>query len=202
MEKKKQIVLGILLMVTFCAFADKYKVLYVNSSDIRIGNKSIAVGNIFDDKETITWTSEQQAMKVINLDTKRVMVFAARALKKKKATTLYEYLTNTKHLSTRGINQNRIEEWQMDTTLYLLDTLSLSIPARHNPSAKAKLVFRHGKEITLPVNGNYYIITQNLLGQNGSQPIRADIIEYDKEKDWSYTVYKNLVIELVPSLSK
>ena len=42
------------------------------------------MGNVFDDKDAIKWTSEQQAMKVMNLNTKRVIVLAAKALKKKK----------------------------------------------------------------------------------------------------------------------
>lgn len=202
MDKKKEIILGLLLITSCFAFADRYKVLYVNSSDIRVGNKVISVGNIFDDKETIKWTSELQAMKVINLNTKRVMVFAAKALKKKKSSSLYEYLTGIKHLSTRELNHNNIEEWQMDTTLYLLDTLYLSLPPRHNKSATAKIVRKQGKEISIPNNGHNYIITRNLFEEQKSQPIRADIIEYDKERDWNYIIYKNLNIELLPMPSK
>ena len=202
MEKKKEIVLGLLLLVACCAFADRYKVLYLNSSDIRIANKTAAVGSIFDDRETINWTSDQQAMKVVNLNTNRVMVFAAKALKKKKASSLYEYLTGNKHLSTRSLSPRNREEWQLDTTLYLLDTLYLHVPSKRQQSAKTKIVFRQGGEMPLSVKGNRYVITRSLFGRQMSRPIRADIIEYDRSKDWSYTVYRNLLIELLPSSSR
>ena len=198
MGKKKEIILALLLLVACSTFADRYKVLFVNSTDIMIGNKTTVVGNIFDDKESIHWTSDQQAMKVVNLNTNRVMVFAAKALKKKKASSLYEYLTGSKHLSTRSLGQKHMEEWQLDTTLYVLDTLFLNTPARHNPAAKAKLVMHQGREIPLSVKGNQYIITRSLLAGQGSQPIRADIIEFDRSKNWTYTVYRNLNIELLP----
>lgn len=202
MEKKKVIIFVILLIITSYAFADKYKVLYVNSSNIKIGNKTIVSGQIFDDKENITWSSDQQAMKVLNLNTKRVMVFAAKALNKKKAASLYDYLTSTKHLSTRNINQNRIEEWQMDTTLYMLDTLYISMPPRHNQNITTKIVHKYGKEIPIQSNGGYYIITRNLFDQQERQPIVIDIVEYDKSNDWTYIVFKNLNIEFVQSIAK
>lgn len=195
---KKELVLGLLLMVACCAYADRYKVLYVNSSDIKVGGKAIAVGSVFDEKETVRWTSEQQAMKVVNLTTNRVMVFVAKALEKKNASTLYEYLIRNKHLSTRGLKKNPTEEWQLDETLYLLDTLYISLPPRHNQSATAKMVVKQGREIPLTNNGHHYVIPRSLLGRTGSQPINVDIVEYDKEKDWSYTVYRNLNIEIVP----
>ena len=112
--EKKIILVASLLMIACCVFADKYKVLYLNSPDIKVGNKTIVVGNVFDDKDAIKWTSEQQAMKVMNLNTNRVMVLAAKALKKKKSNSLYEYLTSTKHLSTRDLKKRRlVEEWLM-----------------------------------------------------------------------------------------
>lgn len=198
MNKKKKIILGLLLMAACCTYADKYKVLYVNSTDIKVGGKVIAVGSVFDEKETVKWNSEQQAMKVVNLTTNRVMVFVAKALEKKNASTLYDYLIKNKHLSTRGFKQSPTEEWQLDKTLYLLDTLYISLPPRHNQSTTAKLVVGQGREIPLSNNGHHYVIPRNLLRGKGSQPVKADIVEYDKAKDWSYTVYRDLNIEIIP----
>ena len=144
MEEKKIILVASLLMIACCVFADKYKVLYLNSPDIKVGNKTIVVGNVFDDKDAIKWTSEQQAIKVMNLNTKRVMVLAAKALKKKNATSLYDYLTSTKRLSTRDFRKKQmIEEWQLDSTLYLMDTLYISMPHRQFKSVVAKLITKH-----------------------------------------------------------
>ena len=190
-----------LLMIACCVFADKYKVLYLNSSEIKVGNKTIVVGNVIDDKDVIKWTSDQQAMKVMNLNTKRVIVLAAKALKKKKSTSLYEYLTNTKHLSTRDMKKRRVvEEWQLDSTLYLMDTLYISMPQRQSKSVVVKLVVKQDavKEIPLSHNGRYYILTRSIYGNNSPHPHKIDIKEYDTKQNWEYTMYRGLIIEPLP----
>ena len=201
MEERKIILVASLLMIACCVFADKYKVLYLNSSDIKVGNKTLVVGTVFDDKDAIKWSSEQQAVKVMNLNTKRVIVLAAKALKKKKTTSLYDYLTSTKHLSTRDIKKRRVvEEWQLDSTLYLMDTLYISMPKRQSKSVVAKLVVRQdaAKEIPLSHNGQYYILTRSIYGNNSPYPLKIDIIEYDSKQNWEYTVYRNLIIDPLP----
>ena len=203
--EKKIILVASLLMIACCVFADKYKVLYLNSPDIKVGNKTIVVGNVFDDKDAIKWTSEQQAMKVMNLNTNRVMVLAAKALKKKKSNSLYEYLTSTKHLSTRDLKKRRlVEEWQLDSILYLMDTLYISMPQRQSKSVVAKLVIRQDavKEIPLSHNGQYYILTRSIYCNNTPHPLKIDIIEYDPKQSWEYTVYRGLIVEPLPTLNK
>ena len=199
--EKKIILVASLLLIACCVFADKYKVLYLNSPDIKVGNKTIVVGNVFDDKDAIKWTSEQQAMKVMNLNTNRVMVLAAKALKKKKSNSLYEYLTSTKHLSTRDLKKRRlVEEWQLDSILYLMDTLYISMPQRQFKSVLAKMVVRQGavKETPLSHNGQYYILTRSIYGNRSPHPLKIDILEYDAKRGWEYTVYRNLTIEPLP----
>ena len=129
MEKRRILVLMMIVMAAISVLADKYKVLYVNSPDIRIGANNAVIGNVFTDRDKIVWGNDRQAIKVLNLNTNRVIVLAAKALKKKNASSLYEYLTSTKHLSTRGIRRPKaIETWQIDSTLYLLDTLFILRP--------------------------------------------------------------------------
>lgn len=201
MEKKKIVLMASLLMIACCVFADKYKVLYLNSPDIKVGNKTIVVGYVFDDKDAIKWTSEQQAMKVMNLKTKRVMVLAAKALKKKNATSLYDYLTSTKRLSTRDFRKKQmIEEWQLDSTLYLMDTLYISMPQRQSNSIVAKLVVKHGEgqEIYLNHNDKNYILTRGIFGKDTPFPLKIDIKEYDPKQNWEYIVYRNLIIDPLP----
>lgn len=201
MEEKKILLVASLLMIACCVFADKYKVLYLNSPDIKVGNKTIVVGYVFDDKDAIKWTSEQQAIKVMNLKTKRVMVLAAKALKKKNASSLYDYLTSTKRLSTRDFRKKQMkEEWQLDSTLYLVDTLYISRPQRQSNSIVAKLVIKHGEgqEIILNHDEYYYILTRSIYGKNTPFPLKIDIKEYDPKQNWEYIVYRNLIIDPLP----
>ena len=205
MEKKKLIIIMVVLMFACHVFADRYKVLYVNSTEIKIETKNVVVGQVFSDKDKILWTSDQQAMKVINLNTNRIMVLAAKALKKKNASSLYDYLTSTKRLSTRDYGKKRtIEEWQLDSILYLMDTLYISMPQRHVKSIVAKIIVKQGevKEIPLAHNGQYYIITRSMYGNSSLHPLKIDIKDYDSEQNWEYTVYRNLIIEPLPMQSK
>lgn len=197
MEKIRFALTLVILMAACHVSADRYKVLYVNSTGIKIETKNVVVGLVFSDKDKIVWANEQQAMKVINLSTNRIMVLAAKALKKKKSSSLYEYLTSTKHLSTRNLrNRHVIEEWQLDSTLYLLDTLYIRIPLRQKTVAtKIVLKDNEGKTIPLDSKRGYYIITRDIWGNLAPHLIRIDIKEYDKEQNWEYTVYRNLIIE-------
>lgn len=200
MEKKRLMFMVALLMVACHVFADKYKVLYVNSTGIKIEKKNAAVGSIFSDKDKIVWTDDQQAMKVVNINTNRVIVLAAKALKKKKSSSLYEYLTSTKRLSTRDLkNRNKMEEWQIDSIIYLLDTLYVRIPQNNVGNVEANMICKEGivKVIPLPTNDNYYIITKDLFNHQFSQQVRIDIREFDKKRNWEYTTYRNLIIELI-----
>ena len=201
MEKKKLIVLMTILISTISVIADKYKVLYVNSADIKVENKRIATGNVFSDTEKIIWTNDQQAMKVFNLNTKRTTILTAKALKKKNASTLYEYLTNTRHLSTREYNKRKtLEEWQIDSTLYLLDTLYLTRPNIAGNDIVANIIDNQGNKIELPISSDKksYIITKDIYEHFAPYIHKFVIRECDRDRGWEYDVYRRLIIETVP----
>lgn len=198
MEKKRLIIMVSILMVASYVFADKYKVLYVNSKDIKIDTKIVVVGSVFTDKDKIVWSDDQQAMKVINLNTNRIMVLAAKALKKKKASSLYEYLTKTKHMSTRDIKRRKtMELWQVDSTLYLLDTLYISRPIIRDNNVVARIIDNKGKTTNLPISkdGKSYVITRAIYKNQALTPHRFTIKEFDRNRDWEYVVYRKLIIE-------
>lgn len=198
MEKKWLAFIVAALLATSYVFADNYKVLYVNSSGIKINNNSITVGKVFSDKDKIIWSGDQQAIKVVNLKTNRIVVLAAKAMKKKKTSSLYEYLTGTKHLSTRNLKERIIlEEWQIDSILYLLDTLYIRRPYMEEKSTVAQIVNDKGNLIDIPISkdGKSYMITREVYGRITPVFAKFTIKEYDKAKEWEYIVYRNLIIE-------
>lgn len=198
MEKKRLVFIIAVLTVVCHVFADKYKVLYVNSTGIKIEDKDADVGSIFSDKDKIVWMDDQQAMKVINLDTNRIMVIAAKALKKKRSTSLYEYLTSTRHLSTRDLMRRKtMEEWQIDSILYLLDTLYIRRPQMKGTFVVASIMNDKGHTIYLPISkdGKTYVIPRGLFRSIASNSHGFTIKELDKEMNWEYVVYRRLTIE-------
>lgn len=192
-------------MMACHVFADKYKVLYVNSTGIKIETKKVVVGFVFTDKDIIVWTNDQQAMKVINLNTNRIMILAAKALKKKNASSLYEYLTSTKHLSTRDMKRRKtMELWQVDSTLYLLDTIYISRPYMRGNDVVARMSDDKGKTIDLPISkdSKSYVITREMFRSHTLIPKRFAIREYDRERNWEYVVYRKLIIEPVSMFNR
>lgn len=201
----KKIVLLISLLIIGCsAFADNYRVLYVNSEHIRIGNRYIAVGDIFKDTDIIVWSSEKQSMKVLNLKNNRVFICTAKSLNKKKSHSLYDYLTSTKRISTRSLsNVVYDEEWQLDSVLYVLDTLYVSRPNYNTKNSQPSIVIKsHGynREIPILFDSRYYKIPSEVIKRSMASLVKLDIVEYDKERDWKYIVYKDLIVEMLPDL--
>ena len=74
------------------------------------------------------------------------------------------------------------------------------MPHKQSKSVVAKLVVRKDtvKEIPLSHDGQYYILTRSIYGNNSPHPLKIDIIEYDSKQNWEYTVYRNLIIEPLP----
>lgn len=78
----------------------KFRILYINTSSINIGDKELVVGDDFSGSAVIKWSSMEQAMRVSSLETGRQYVVTARSIKKKKG-SLLSYLTSQRSLSTR-----------------------------------------------------------------------------------------------------
>lgn len=203
---KKIILLISLLFVGCSAFADSYRVLYVNSERIRVGNRYIKVGDVFNDTDMIVWTSDQQAIKVLNMKNNRILICTAKSMEKKKSRSIYDYLTSTKRISTRTLlNITFDEEWQMDSKLYVLDTLYVSRPNFNARQVQSSIRIKANgfvREIPIPSDGRYYKIPRGIIERIGNSYVELDIIEYDKERDWKYMVYKDLLVELLPVLSE
>ena len=203
---KKIILLFSLFLIASSAFADSYRVLYVNTKHIRVGNRYVTIGDIFKDTDTIVWSSDQQAMKVLNLKNKRIVICAAKSLKNKKSHSLYDYLTSTKRISTRSFTNNAFdEEWHLDSRLFVLDTLYITRPNYDATLVQANVVIKShmsSREIPITFDSKYYKIPRQIINQLENMPVKLDIMEYDEKRDWKYLVYKDLSVELLPDLVK
>ena len=180
--------------------ADKYKVLYDNSSKITIENKPVMKGLVFDDSSHIKWTSNDQAIKVVNLTTNRVSVIPAIACKKNRAESIYDLLIKVRHMSSRGYDSLPIA---IDTIYYLLDTLMLEMGRCQDERVinKALLVLNGDTcitEVQTTKNNKQVIITRKIFGGKNPSVAYLDILAHDPQKDWTYYVYKRLRIEPLP----
>lgn len=98
---KKIAFVFIFVLCTINVFSDTYKILFLNTKTIVIGGKTLKTGDIFDDKQSIAWSSDKQAMKIQNVQSKRIKLLTAKQIENK--SSLYDYYAKTNQLSTRGV---------------------------------------------------------------------------------------------------
>ncbi len=120
---KKMFAFAFTLILVASAFADSYKLLAINSGTININGKDCKVGDIFADDAEINWSSDMQAIQVQNTTNKRIMTIAAMQQKKTETKSIFDIITKTGILSTRGDGLMTIEglEEYLSKTFYLLD---------------------------------------------------------------------------------
>ena len=74
--------IAILLWLSMCIgqlSADEYKVLLVNDASLKFTNgKVVRVGDVFTDVKDINWQKEKQAVKAINLTTRKPILFVGK----------------------------------------------------------------------------------------------------------------------------
>lgn len=126
---KKSIFVFLILFAVLSLWADNYKIMKMNSSSIKIGNRMCKPGDTFSDKSIIYWTSEKQAIKAQNERTKKISLFAAPAFKNSESRTVKEYYVKNNHLSTRGglfgLDDLAAE---LGDTLYLWERMKIESP--------------------------------------------------------------------------
>ena len=153
----------ILLLFAIClsvnATAQDFKILFVNTGTIRIGDKDLAAGDVFSQSETIHWADAKQAMKVLSLSDKKQFIFAATDFKERKMKSAKEYLVKSNRLSTRGSGSLSSVVRQIGETLYVIDTTSVAINYTPDESefffllsdgSRHELEYKDGKLIFTP----------------------------------------------------
>lgn len=98
--KRIAILLWLSMMCVAQLSADNYKVLVVNDASLKFSNgKAVRVGDVFSDVKEINWEKEKQAVKVLNLTTRKPMLFVGKEWIKKSGVGV---LFNDKQLSAHS----------------------------------------------------------------------------------------------------
>lgn len=132
---KKFSLIAILLvfsLFTCQVYATKYKILFLSTAKIHIGGVDCKVGDIFDDRSHIDWTSSDQCMRAKNMESKKQRLFTASEIKESNSNNLFDFLQNlynmyvkNNHTSTRGIETVPMDELKdyLDDTFYLYEDI-------------------------------------------------------------------------------
>lgn len=184
-------------------FADRYKVLFVNSKNITINGRRVKKGLIFDDKSAIVWGSDKQAMKVLNLTNNRVYIIPAKYYDEKQSTSLWEYLKSgfqkINHLSTYGLEIGS----RFDDRRLLLDTIHIELENKPGRGSQYfAIVHQDGQRISIPLkctkDSGALIIRSKDLWSLSNNVVSLDIVEKNREESDEVILCGNLMLEILP----
>lgn len=112
----------ILLWLSMCIgqlSADNYKVLFVNDANLKFSNgKTVHVGDVFSDVKDINWEKEKQAVKAMNMTTRKPILFVGKEWMKKSGVGV---LFNDKQLSAHDGGDGRTEPTIYDKLRTIFD---------------------------------------------------------------------------------
>lgn len=122
--------------------AQNLKILWLNHPQIWINGQLAKVGDVFNEKATIKWFRDKQAMKVMDIENGKRYLMVARPSEKRELSVL-EILTRINHLSTHG-PEDEIQE--------SFDALENSIQSQYD------LLDSIAIPTDIPVNDNCYFL--------------------------------------------
>lgn len=206
---KKKIIITMIML--FCGYispnvnAKQYRILeLINCSSIKIGKKVLGEQAVFDDRETVYWKSSIEAMRVISSSGEK-RVFAEQGFVKYKATSLADFLTKEKGLASRGDSNDDVYYRHRD--FYLIDSLHFKVKEELDTTLVTEAVWVcEDRQVITKIqrseDGNYYIITPEIFGDQSPRNILLYIRERDEEYDYIDNIYSAIPIIYIPIIKQ
>lgn len=187
--------------IAILAFADDYKILYMNTSSVMIGNSECRKNDVFSDESTIVWTKEKQAIKAQNIQNKEIYLFTERNFKSNNSTTIKEYFFKTKRLSSRNLSLSELSDLLCDT-FDLLDTIRFESPIPMDSTRNYFIQYVKNDstiEKMLPIEKDSFIICRNIFDCCDSVVERnVRILFRSGNVDEDYILTDSMRIVLIP----
>lgn len=97
----KYILSFVFISVVTLTSAENLKIVDINHGFVHVNGKKLQKGNIFDSKDKIIWSDVNQIMKVVNMKTHKINIYAAQIFKVGKIATIDDLLFQKQSLSSR-----------------------------------------------------------------------------------------------------
>ena len=190
--------------------ADSFKVLFVNDANLKyVNGKNVKVGDVFSNVQDILWEKDKQAVKAINMATKKQTLFVGKNWIKK---TGIDALLHHRHLSTHDeLDENaeatifdklaRTFEDQYD----LLDSIIVETQVELSAKRYFQISYEYGDtKLTkkLSRNGKNVIIDTSLFNVDGEKLDPRDVIltiDYINEDTGETIFVKDVEISYIPN---
>lgn len=124
---KKVIFLIVAFAISAVLKAERYKIIAMNTPSVEIGEKEFVKGDTISDIHDINWKAPREAIKVLNLATRKQELVVSENYTRYKSNSLGDYLSKTKHLSTRNGKMGNVVEIgaHLSDTFYLDDSITI-----------------------------------------------------------------------------
>jgi hypothetical protein len=188
----------LLVFLSIVVWADRYKILQLNTPQVKIGNRLCSKGDVFSDESVIYWSQKNQAFKAQNLETKEIKLFVESDFRAKGCSTIKEYYLKTNHLSSRGSDSTALDE--ISDTIFLCDSVIMEMPVLMDTTHYCYIVYdnENGKiKKRLKHQDQSFIIDKKLFGEDVMrEDLRVSLFYHMPEEE--YPLKDSLTIMFVP----
>ena len=188
----------LLVFLSIVVWADRYKILQLNTPQVKIGNRLCSKGDVFSDESIIYWSQKNQAFKAQNLETKEIKLFVESDFRAKGCSTIKEYYLKTNHLSSRGSDSTALDE--ISDTIFLCDSVIMEMPVLMDTTHYCYIVYdnENGKiKKRLKHQDQSFIIDKKLFGEDVMrEDLRVSLFYHMPEEE--YPLKDSLTIMFVP----
>ena len=174
---KRYILLLVLSLGISYATAANFKVLFVNDATLKYTNgKAVKVGDTFKSAEDINWQKDKQAIKAIDMSTKKQLIFLGKEWSRKGG---LDALITSKRLSTHdaaGLPEDQQDPFSgiFDDEYLLLDPIEIPV--------KKSIVLDEGNHFEATYDYGDTRLTKTLKQKEHAVILDKSIFEVDGEK--------------------
>ena len=188
----------LLVLLSIVLWADRYKILQLNTPYVKIGNRICTTGAVFSDESVIFWEQSKQAFKAQNLKTKEIKLFVEPDFRNKGCKTIKEYYLKTNQLSSRGDDATALDE--ISDSIYLCDSVIMELPVLMDTAHYCYIVYNNeGREVKyhLKQQDQSFIIDKKIFGEDLMKDnLRVSLFYHMPEED--YLLKDSLTIMFIP----
>lgn len=198
---RKVFILLLVLLFALVIWADNYKILQINTPNVKIGSRICSKGDTFSDESVIFWTQDKQAFRAQNLRTKEIKLFVEPEFRAMGCKTVKDYYVKTNRLSSRGgsVSISDLMD-EMQDTIYLCDSIIIETPMQLDSTHFFYIVYDvDSTQIQQRLNSkeNSLVFDKNLFGDGLKRKnIRFNLLYHMPEED--YPLKDSLTLVFIP----
>lgn len=202
--------LTLFLLAVSVLFANgrTFEVKVLNTPTINIGDKNLKVGNLFDENDTIFWSSDNQAMKVLSDDNK-VYILSHKLFDKLNVKSFADYITSVESTSVRAAGEDlpiSLDDHKanFEGDFVLLDSISVIVGWKSNENsffvAKTTNLGDSNFMFIIPCDKNTLTIDREICSQlpPDCDFVRLSIGYFEREYNEFTHITDSMNIEIVP----